>query len=109
MNNPPNIAEKEMQELRKRVQVLERELLSAQAVNIASSSLARLASDNPNPVLRVTSEGTVLYSNAAAVRLWKCQINELLPVPLRLLVFPFQSLLMIFFLASWSIRYMLHG
>lgn len=87
MNNPPNITETEMQELRKRVQVLERDLLSAQAINIASSSLARLSSDNPNPVLRVTSEGTVLYSNAAAVRLWKCQINELLPVPLRLLVF----------------------
>lgn len=89
MNDYPDITEKEIQELRKRVIELERELLSAQAVNIASSSLARLSSNNPNPVLRVTSEGIVLYSNAAAARLtgWKCEINELLPVPLRLLVF----------------------
>jgi PAS domain S-box-containing protein len=88
MNNDPNTTEKEIPELRKRVKELERELLAAQAVNIVSSSLMSLSSNNPHPVLRVTSEGIVVYHNAAAARLtgWRCKINELLPMPLRILV-----------------------
>src|SRR5688572_24687268 len=88
MNNDLNTTEKEIQELRKRVKELERELLAAQAVNIVSSSLMSLSSNNPHPVLRVTPEGIVLYHNAAAARQtgWRCEINELLPMPLRILV-----------------------
>ena len=86
MNNDPDTTQKEMQDLQKRVKELERELLAAQAVNIVSSSLASLYSKNPHPVLRVTPKGIVVYCNAAAASLtgWRCEINELLPMPLRL-------------------------
>jgi signal transduction histidine kinase len=42
-------------------------------------SLAKFPSENPNPVMRVTSDGTVLYANAAGSRLavsWGCKAGE---------------------------------
>jgi PAS domain S-box-containing protein len=43
--------------------------------------LARLPEENPNPVLRVSSDGHALYCNPASIKLdgWKCE--EGLPVP----------------------------
>ena len=35
------------------------------------ADLARFPSENPNPVLRVSAEGTILYANAAAGELLK--------------------------------------
>jgi PAS domain S-box-containing protein len=48
--------------------------------------LARLPEENPNPVLRVSSDGHALYCNPASIKLdgWKCE--EGLPVPS--LIFP---------------------
>ena len=88
MSKSLDIQEKEIQELRNRVDQLEKQLREAQAIDCASCLLARLPAYNPNPILQVSSEGIILYHNAAAARLtgWKCETNELLPMPLRLLV-----------------------
>ncbi len=46
-------------------------------------SLARLASESPNPTLRVNRQGTVVYANAASVPLmayWGCRHGQTLPV-----------------------------
>ena len=48
--------------------------------------LAKFPSENPNPVLRVAQDGTVLYANRASRPLlesWKCQIGQPLPVEWR--------------------------
>ncbi len=44
--------------------------------------LARFPSENPNPVLRVANDGTLLYSNKVGELLlkeWKCRMGEALP------------------------------
>lgn len=43
--------------------------------------LARFPQENPNPVLRVSAEGEVLYCNPAAAELpgWACEVGEFLP------------------------------
>jgi hypothetical protein len=50
--------------------------------------LARLPGENPNPVVRASDAGIVLYCNLSAAYLpgWRCEINERLPMPLRHLV-----------------------
>ena len=43
------------------------------------ADLARFPSENPNPVLRLSAEGRVLYSNPAGARLldaWKCKVDQ---------------------------------
>jgi len=51
----------------------------------AEEEIARLAkfpSENPNPVMRVAQNGTILYANQAALPLlneWRCQIGQLVP------------------------------
>ena len=45
-------------------------------------SLAKFPSENPNPVLRVTKDGEVLYSNEAGKSLlakWKSKVGEKVP------------------------------
>jgi len=45
-------------------------------------SLARFPSENPNPVLRVATDGTALYANEASLSLldtWGCQVSQCLP------------------------------
>ncbi|MFC2016835.1 PAS domain S-box protein [Chloroflexota bacterium] len=45
-------------------------------------SLAKFQSENPNPVLRVAKDGTILYANKMSLPLlgvWKCQVGQLLP------------------------------
>jgi PAS domain S-box-containing protein len=44
--------------------------------------LARFPSENPNPVIRVATDGTLLYVNEAGVpllKVWGCQIGQALP------------------------------
>jgi PAS domain S-box-containing protein len=43
--------------------------------------LARFPEENPNPVLRVSADGVVMYRNPAAATTagWQCEVGELLP------------------------------
>ena len=41
--------------------------------------MAKFPSENPNPVLRVGKDGTILYGNKASMtllKLWKCQLGQ---------------------------------
>ena len=45
-------------------------------------ALARFTSENPNPVLRVDTDGLVMYSNEAGLLLltcWECRVGQCLP------------------------------
>ena len=45
-------------------------------------SLAKFPSENPNPVLRVSQEGRIIYANAGSsplLKSWKCEVNDILP------------------------------
>jgi PAS domain S-box-containing protein len=50
--------------------------------------LARFPDENPNPVLRASADGSILYCNLASVdvRGWACEIGQPLPHPLLPLV-----------------------
>ena len=55
-----------------------------QQAHVRAKWLARLPEENPNPVLRVSSEGKALYCNPASTELdgWKCKVDQELPEPL---------------------------
>lgn len=88
MSNDPGIKEQEIQDLQNQVNELKRQLLETQAIKITLSSLVQLSANNPNPILRVSTEGIILYRNQAAAKRtgWKCEVNEMPPMPLRILV-----------------------
>ncbi|MCU7933464.1 MAG: PAS domain S-box protein [Candidatus Thiodiazotropha sp. (ex Dulcina madagascariensis)] len=47
------------------------------------TSLAKLASENPSPVLRINNRGVIVYANAASVPLmayWDCERGQTLPL-----------------------------
>lgn len=50
--------------------------------------MARFPDENPNPVARVSFDGTVLYHNLPAGELpgWKCKVGEDISEPIRLLI-----------------------
>ncbi|RPH32315.1 PAS domain S-box protein, partial [bacterium] len=50
--------------------------------------LARFPEENPNPVLRASAEGKVIYCNPASIKdlAWACSLGDPLPEPLRMLV-----------------------
>jgi PAS domain S-box-containing protein/putative nucleotidyltransferase with HDIG domain len=51
--------------------------------------LAKFPNENPNPVMRIASEGAIIYANSASHELldyWGCKLDELLPLDLRKLV-----------------------
>ncbi|MCQ9206228.1 MAG: PAS domain S-box protein, partial [Omnitrophica bacterium] len=52
-------------------------------------NLAKFSSENPNPVLRITKDGTIIYANKASLPLlnvWGCKIGRLLPEHLHQLI-----------------------
>ena len=52
-------------------------------------SLAKFTSENPNPVLRISSDGKVLFSNNAGIFLldnWCCNHNETVPQNIRKII-----------------------
>ncbi len=47
-----------------------------------NKSLARFPDENPNPVLRVSHEGKIIYANAASELLlndWQCRVGDIVP------------------------------
>ncbi len=52
--------------------------------------LARFPAENPNPVMRASADGTILYCNPASARnsQWACALGGLLPEQVRTLVAP---------------------
>ncbi|MHB8770629.1 MAG: PocR ligand-binding domain-containing protein [Syntrophales bacterium] len=52
--------------------------------------LARFPGENPNPVMRTATDGTILYCNPAAAKhsQWACTVGGLLPEQVRTLVAP---------------------
>ena len=51
--------------LRKRVAELKSVEAERKRVEVEVSSLAKFPSENPNPVLRLATDGTILYTNKA--------------------------------------------
>ncbi|MHC4596433.1 MAG: PAS domain S-box protein, partial [Planctomycetota bacterium] len=48
--------------------------------------LAKLASENPNPVLRIGEDGTIIYANEAStivLETWGCSVGQRIPEPCR--------------------------
>ena len=48
--------------------------------------LAKFPSENPNPILRVSKDGSVLYANNASgplMKMWGCAVGSEIPQPLR--------------------------
>jgi signal transduction histidine kinase len=69
-------------ELKKVNEGLQREVNQRKRAEEEISRLARFPSENPNPVLRVTTDGTIIYANEASLPLldvWGCQVGQLLP------------------------------
>ena len=61
---------------------LEHDIIERKQAEEKSRSLARFPDENPNPVLRATYEGKILYANAASELLlndWHCQVGGYLP------------------------------
>lgn len=87
MSNDLNTQEQMIQDLQNQVKKLEHQLQNVPAAN-KTSQLERISTNNPHPVLCVSTNGIILYRNAAAAKRtgWKCEINEMPPMPLRLLV-----------------------
>lgn len=50
------------------------------------ASLAKFPTENPNPILRVQTDGRLIYANAASRELldeWECEVNNYLPEEFR--------------------------
>ncbi len=68
---------------------VDRELAERKKWEEAIRNLARFPSENPNPVLRVTKTGQVIYANEASLplqKMWGCQVGDDLPSHWRELV-----------------------
>jgi PAS domain S-box-containing protein len=61
---------------------LQKEIAERKRAEEEINSIAKFPAENPNPVMRIANDGTILYANRASTRLlemWGCQVNQLLP------------------------------
>ena len=59
-----------------------RDITIRKAADDAVKSVAKFPDENPNPVLRIDKDGTVLYANAAShplLETWNCQVGKAVP------------------------------
>jgi PAS domain S-box-containing protein len=76
------------QELEQRVvertHQLEIKVRESREAQARSQSLAKFPAENPNPVLRLSREGRILYANKASkplLAIWRCEEGQTLPEP----------------------------
>ncbi len=70
---------RELGVLRQRVSELEKQLAEQE-----TAKLAKLSAENPNPVLRISNDCTILYANDASsivLQTWQRRVGERLPEP----------------------------
>jgi len=63
---------------------LQREINEHKQAEEKIKNLAKFPAENPNPILKISRDGTILYANDASAPLletWGCQIGERLPQP----------------------------
>jgi diguanylate cyclase (GGDEF)-like protein/PAS domain S-box-containing protein len=73
---------REIDELRRKVIELEKDTAEFKRTVEDYKNLAKFPSENPNPVLRLNQEGTILYANDASkalLRGWKCELGGYAP------------------------------
>jgi C4-dicarboxylate-specific signal transduction histidine kinase len=61
---------------------LQKEITERKRAEEKIKGLAKFPAENPNPVMRIAKNGTVLYANASGKSLlavWRCEVNQLLP------------------------------
>ena len=59
-----------------------RDLTNRRQIEDEIVSLAKFPAENPNPVLRVSKDGVVIYANEGGkplLKVWGCEVNETLP------------------------------
>ncbi len=69
-------------ELEQKIRELEKEAVKRNRSEKKIESLSKFPNENPNPVLRITNDGIVLYANNSAkplMDLWKCKPGSGLP------------------------------
>jgi PAS domain S-box-containing protein len=61
-----------------------RDITSQKQIEEELQSISRFPAENPNPILRVSNQGVVLYANKASrpvLNAWGCQVGDTLPLP----------------------------
>jgi len=69
-------------ELEKTTADLGQEVKYRQRAEVRAFDLSRFPDENPDPVLRITEDGKLVYANRASQPLldsWKCEVNESVP------------------------------
>jgi len=66
--------------------VVGRDVTERKRVQQEIESLAKFPEENPNPILRMRLDGTIIYANPSSKELltaWSCAVGDLIPVHLR--------------------------
>jgi len=74
----------ELSLLRRRVSELERQVADRKTTEQETANPAKLPAEDPNPVLRISTDCTILYANDASsivLQTWQRQVGQALPEP----------------------------
>jgi len=67
-----------------RIMVIARDITERIKASEQIAKLAKFPAENPNPVLRISGRGTVIFANKAGsplLKSWRCRVGESLPEP----------------------------